>query len=291
MNKPLFGVAGYPKNFLDSSHGKNRENIFTWLHTLGLEVFEFDWTYGINMSPKKIERVKKLSLINEIILTLRAPKEIDLLTENKDIYNRSLNDIDRCVNLAMSLNIKKIVISLGKKEQVNIDCYHQLAEVFKKYPQMIFYIEPNPRLNQFGSIEDIMEINNLTDNVKVYFNLANIHIREGLSLTSEDKIIRLFKGYQTKYPDIFKDSYFKIYPILYTLKKEAVAKQFGEIKTGQLSFFDQNHDYYPKASDYISALLKLDICPIVVSKTFESEEVGAMILRDKHYLEKLKSTL
>lgn len=288
--KPLFGICGYPKNFLNSSLGQNRENIFSWLSTLNLDVLELDWTYGINMNDTRIKRYIKLAKINNILIIIHAPKEIDFLTDNEKIYEKSINDLKRSITLAKKLEVNKIVLRLGNKSINNQHIYEKLSNIFNKEPDITFYIEPNPRLNYFGSVDDIMKINSLTNNVTVAFNLANIHIREGLSLTNELKIISLLKKYQKQYPHIYEDAYFKIYPIAYSLNKEPIAKQFGDIKMGQLSFFDINRDYYPKATDYVRAILKLKINPIIVSNTFESEEIGAMILRDKHYLEQMKDS-
>lgn len=113
MKRALFGVAGFPVNFFESKMGKNRDNIFAWISSLGLDVLELQCTYGIKMSEEQALRYRKLASDYNITMTMHAPYYISLASQNKDVVERSKMELKKAFDLAKLLNVKRIIFSPG----------------------------------------------------------------------------------------------------------------------------------------------------------------------------------
>lgn len=292
--KVLFGVYSYPKSFLDSAFGQNREHIFKWLHSLNLNAFLLDWTYGTPMSDDRAKKYRKLAKQYNIDLSLKAPKDINFITLNQKVQKHSLSQLQKACRLASVLGCQNIVISLGdsnvqeessviKKRVVDL-----LMPLLKKYSKINFHIEPAMRRREYGSLEELIDLSKDIPNLYPSFNLMRLHAWNGCNLIYPDRIVKLLKQIEDGLGrDKLNHLFVQICPVSYE-HGHFVPKTFGEVKLGQLSFFDSNFEYFPKASDYIKAIRKMKITPITISNTYQTEEIGAMRLRDSYFYQKLK---
>ena len=293
-----FGVAGFPVNFFSSSYGKNRANIFKWIQEIGLDGIELQCTYGIKMKDEQASLYRKLAEDNHLFITIHAPYYISLASLNPEVVERSKQDIIRVFELAHKLNAKRIIFHPGagygktledRKNGLN-RLIHSLNEVksFIDTTDVKLYPEVGGKVNQLGSLDEIIEICKQVDYARPCIDLAHLHAREMGSMTSKDKIVQVFKTIEKELGrEILEETHFHVYPVDYTDKGEKVHKAFGECKEdSQLSLFETNQEYMPRAKDYIDAIHEVGLSPITICEAHNTQDIGAKLMKDLYFEQK-----
>lgn len=290
-----FGVAGFPVNFFDSQYGKKRENIFTWIQEIGLDAIELQCTYGIKMKEEQAMLYHNLAEEHGLILTMHAPYYISLASTNNEVVERSKIEIKKAFKLAKILGVKRIIFHPGAG-------YGKTVEDRKKGLQRLInalnsikddldtknikiYPEIGGKINQLGSLDEIIEICKNVNYARPCIDLAHLHARELGSMTSKDKIVNVLKKIEIELGrDILEETHFHVYPVDYTDKGEKVHKAFGEKKdNSQLSLFEADNEYMPKAKDYVDAIKEMNLKPITICEAHNTQDIGAMLMKDLYF--------
>lgn len=286
-----FLVAGFPINFFSSKYGKKRENIFAWLKDIGLDGIELQCTYGIKMKEEQAKLYRDLAKENGLIMTMHAPYYISLASNKEEVVERSKLEIIKAFELAKLLDVHRIIFHPGagygtgenaRKEGLNrlIDALNSI-EVKLDTNDIKIYPEIGGKINQLGSLDEIIEICKKVDYARPCIDLAHLHARELGSMTSKDKIIEVLKRIENELGrDILEETHFHVYPVDYTDKGEKIHKAFGEkITDNQLSLFNENDEYMPKANDYIDAIIEMGLNPITVCEAHNTQDIGALLMK------------
>lgn len=290
-----FGVAGFPINFFSSQYGKKRENIFSWIQEIGLDAIELQCTYGIKMKEEQATLYRKLAKEHGLILTMHAPYYISLASNNSEVVERSKAEIKKAFELAKILGVKRIIFHPGAG-------YGKTIEDRKKGLQRLIaalnsirddldtknikiYPEIGGKINQLGSLDEIIEICKNVDYARPCIDLAHLHARELGSMTSKNKIVNVLKKIEIELGrDILEETHFHVYPVDYTDKGEKVHKAFGENKdNSQLSLFETDDEYMPKAKDYINAIKEMNLKPVTICEAHNTQDIGAKLMKDLYF--------
>jgi len=296
MNDEIkFGVAGFPLNFFNSKYGKKRENIFTWLKEIGLDCLEIQCTYGIRMQEQQAKLYKQLALENNLILTMHAPYYISLASLKEDVVERSKLEIKKAFELANTLGVSRIIFhpgaGYGKTKEDRENGLKRLIEALNSIKNEIdtknikIYPEIGGKINQLGSLDEIIKICKEVDYARPCIDLAHLHARELGSMTSKEKIINVLKKIEKELGrDILNQTHFHVYPVDYTDKGEKIHKAFGEKKDAcQLSLFEFDNEYMPKAKDYIDAIKEMNLKPITICEAHNTQDIGAILMKDLYF--------
>ena len=291
QRKSKFGVAGFPPNFFLSEYGKKRENIFRWLKELNLDLLELQCTYGIRMKEEQALIYKKLAEENNITLTIHAPYYISLASMKEDVVERSKLEIKKAFELAKIIGAKRIIFHPGAgygkttEERKNgldrlINALNSISNELDR-SEIKLYAEIGGKVNQLGSLDEIITICKRVKYVRPCLDLAHLHAREFGSLSSKTAILKVLKKIENELGrDILEETHFHMYPVDYTDKGEKIHKAFGEkIENEQLSLFDENAEYMPRAEDYISALKEMKLEPYTICEAHNTQEIGAMLMK------------
>lgn len=297
MNKPMFGVAGFPLNFFSSKYGKKRENIFKWLKELNLEVLELQCTYGIRMKEEQAILYKKLAEEFGITLTMHAPYYISLSSLNEEVVERSKLEIKKAFELSKILGVKRIIFHPGggygtdRKEGLErlINALNSIESQLDT-TSIKLYPEIGGKVNQLGSLDEIIEICKRVKYARPCIDLAHLHARELGSMNTSQKIAEVLNKIEQELGrDTLEETHFHVYPVDYTDKGEKVHKAFGDINNdNQLTLFE-NEEYMPKAEDYIEAIKLLDIKPITICEAHNTQEIGAILMKNIYFNEKIET--
>lgn len=293
MNKDIkFGVAGFPVNFFSSEFGKKRENIFKWIKNIGLDGVELQCTYGIKMKDEQATLYRKLAEDNDLFITIHAPYYISLASLNSDVVERSKSEIVKAFELAKKLRAKRIIFhpgaGYGKSIEDRKNGLKRLIKSLNEVKTLIdttdikIYPEVGGKINQLGSLDEIIEICKNVDYARPCIDLAHLHARELGSMTSKDKIVNVLKKIEKELGrSILEETHFHVYPVDYTDKGEKCHKAFGEKKdNNQLTLFNEDNEYMPKAKDYIEALKEVNIKPITICEAHNTQDIGAKLMKD-----------
>lgn len=294
MSEIKFGVAGFPINFFDSPLGKKRENIFKWIHDIGLDAIELQCTYGIRMKEEQAKLYRSLAEEYGITITIHAPYYISLASKNKEVVKRSIEEVKKAFELAKTIGAKRIIFhpgagygELGDREagiKRLIDSLNSIENELDTRDIKI-YPEVGGKVNQLGSLDEIIEICQKVSYARPCIDLAHLHARELGSMTSSSKIIEVLKKIEESLgKDILEETHFHVYPVDYTEKGEKIHKAFGEKReNNQLSLFDEDTEYMPKAEDYISAIKTMGLKPITICEAHNTQDIGAVLMKNLYF--------
>ena len=296
MNNDIkFGVAGFPVNFFNSTYGKKRENIFKWIKEIGLDAIEIQCTYGIKMKKEQAILYHRLAKENGIMLTMHAPYYISLASQKDDVVERSKLEIKKAFDLAKILGAKRIIFhpgagygktledrKIGLKRLIN--SLNSLEnEIDTK--NIKIYPEIGGKINQLGSLDEIIEICKNVNFARPCIDLAHLHARELGSMISKEKIVDVLKRIEKELGrNILEETHFHVYPVDYTDKGEKSHKAFGDkLDVCQLPLLNVEQEYMPKAEDFVNAIKEMNLSPIVICEAHNTQDIGAKLMKELYF--------
>lgn len=284
MEKAKFGVAGFPVHFFEQK--RKREKIFEWLENLNLDVIELQCTYGIRMKEEQALLYKELADKHHIMMTIHAPYYVCLGSIKKETVERSKLEIKKAYELAKLLGVTRIIFHPGGGYQNRKDGLEQLIHALNEIapdldPMIHLYPEIGGKVAQLGSLDEIIEICKRVPIAYPCIDLAHLHAREIGSMTSKEKILEVFDKIERELgKEKLLETHFHVYPVDYTEKGEKIHKAFGDKKEEmQLSLFEEDMDYYPKAEDYIAAVKEKGLTPITICEAHNTQDTGALLMK------------
>ncbi|HUT96455.1 MAG TPA: TIM barrel protein [Candidatus Paceibacterota bacterium] len=296
-----FGVAGFPPNFFKSDFKNKRENIFQWLNFLGLNWIELQNTYGIKMPDEQAIKYRELASRYKIGISIHAPYYITLASKDKEIVKRSQERIKKAFHLAELINSQRIIFHPGhfpgtsdNDRKAGLDKLIQnLNEIKDDLPteKIKIYPEISGKVNQLGSLMEIIEICNKVNFARPCLDLAHLHAREGGILKAPEDILNIFDTIEKHLgKKMLKQCHFHMYPVGIDHTGEKGHKAFSDkTKGNQLAFSKDDYynddRYYPQVEPFIDAILKRGLNPVVICEAKDTQDEGAILMRD-YFIEK-----
>ncbi len=291
-DKPIFGMSGFSPGFWNSPLKKNRDNIFKWTKEFGIDGVELQCTYGIRMPEDQAIRYKELAKEYGIYLSMHAPYYVSLASLKSDVVERSKEEIKKAFKLAGILGISRIIFHPGGGYGTDRESgIKRLCNALNSIENELdtknikIYPEIGGKVNQLGSLDEIIEICKNVKYARPCIDFAHLHAREFGSMTSSDKMIEVMKKIEKKLGrDVLEETHFHVYPVDFNDGGEKSHKVFGEKKNNdQVSLFDENDEYMPKAEDYIKAIKTMKIKPITICEAHNTQDAGAKLMKDLYF--------
>lgn len=291
---PYFGVAGFPPNFFTSPYKKKRENIFEWLHSIGLDWIELQNTYGVKMPDAQAYLYNKLALEYGIGVSLHAPYYITLASADDGVVERSKERILQCYKLALKVGAKRIIFHPGhfpgeddKSRKAALQkIVDGLNSMEKILPANDIYVYPETagKKKQIGSVEDIIYICKNVSFARPCIDVAHVHGFENGALVSTDSIIEILDKIENELGRaVLEQTHFHMYPIEIDHNGEKRHRAFDDrIEYQQLDLFDINKAdrYYPLPEHFVHAIIKKNIKPAVICEAHDSQDTGAVLMKN-----------
>ena len=186
MAEIRFGVYGYPSNFTKEEMGKQKENIFSWLHDMDLHALLLDWSKICTLSDKKIIKYIALAQEYDVQICVKAPKDLNFLSFQVEEEQKSIEELKKAIALTKKLECHDLIFSLGDTKSTlehKVITKH-LIKILKpllKDEEIHFHIEPSCTPSVYGSLTELLEISKSFANVYPSFNLIHLHVCTNLS--------------------------------------------------------------------------------------------------------------
>lgn len=280
-----FGVAGFPPNFMKSEFKKNRDNIFSWLHDLGLDWIELQNTYGVKMPDEQAYRYRSLAEKYNIGISIHAPYYISFASKKSDVVTRSKDRMIQCFNLADKLGASRIIFHPGFPPGKSMDerifgteqVIRALNDLQKYCPKgVLVYPETAGKCNQIGSISEIIHICKEVEYARPCIDLAHVHGFEGGKLNSVDSIKNVLKLVKSEIGDKFLNSaHFHMYPVEYDHNGEKMHKAFDDYCE-----WEKDEIYHPSAYNFVEAIREFDFDAVVVCEARDTQDIGASLMKN-----------
>lgn len=277
--KAKFGVAGTPPNY----KGKNNK-IFDWLHESDLNAFEVQCTFGFRMSPNLQEYYKEHNF-KDMFISIHAPYYINLGSLNESVVEKSINYMKQGVELAKSINATRIIFHPGgghdNTEQGRKDAIQRIIKSINEISSEVdmgnvcFYPEIGGKTNNLGSLDEIIEICKNCPSCYPCIDIAHLHAREFGSITSKEILKEKLQKIKDELPEKFNQMHFHAYTINYGDKGEIKHLKHGEC-------MPNGDEGLPNLNWFVELLKEFDIEPWVISEASDTQEQGAMYMKDEY---------
>ncbi|VFQ42406.1 TIM barrel protein [Desulfoluna butyratoxydans] len=292
--KPKFGVAGFPPNFKKHRLKKNRENIFEWLSELGLDWIELQNTYGVKMKKEQAELYRAKAKEFGVGISLHAPYYITLASADPEVVKRSQERVKQMYELAEFIGSKRIIFHPGHfPGDSDLDRSKSLDQLILKLNELKdelpidkirVYPEIAGKINQLGSLDEIIRICKEVSFARPCLDLAHLHAREGGSLKTNKDVAKVFERIIEELGhEVLHECHFHMYPVGVDSNGEDGHKSFSDtVRNPQMLLFDSNDDidvYYPRARPFVEVLKTYGVNPVVICEAKDSQDEGALRMK------------
>lgn len=285
-----FGVAGYPLAYTQTPYKNDRTRVFEWLRGIDLDAFEAQMTYGPKTSVENCALIKSLSSDFNIKISVHAAYYIVLTSSDKLKIQRSIETLKKTFDLAYLMGADVVVLHPGPyygenpKEIYNI-LEQNLNEFFYEIGQseIGLFLETAGKKGQLGSVDEILGLSKSIKGCFPCIDFGHVHARTCGGLGCEYDIDRLFDKLNDD--NVFNNRiHFHYTPIDYGPQGEITHKALDdEYPTSpQQSLFENSSKagvYHPRFERIVENLKKTDASFTVISETHNSQEKGAMALK------------
>ncbi len=181
-----FGPAGNSDSF--SARYKSTVSAPEYLHELGLDHYEYQCGRGVRVSDKLAADLKREAQVNGITLSLHAPYFISLSSLEPEKRDNSISYIIQSCEAAARLGAERIVIHSGSCSKLSRGDALELAKdtllrarrqaVELGYEKIIFCPETMGKVNQLGSLEEVLELCRLDDSFLPCVDFGHLNARD-----------------------------------------------------------------------------------------------------------------
>lgn len=272
-----FGPSGNSVRFYEEG-GKSTTDAAKWVADNGLDYFEYSFSRGVNMGEAKALEIKKAFESENVGISVHAPYYINLANPDDVKAQNSFNYILTSAYMCQKMGGNRIIFhpaSVGKESREvavsrTIDRFKILSDlIYESHLENLYFCpETMGKLNQIGTIEEVVEFCKIEDFYLPTIDFGHINAREQGSLKEKaDYKIRL--EYMLEHLGMEKMKHFHVHfsKIQYTAK--------GELK--HLTFTDDifGPDFEPLAE----ALIELDLEPIIICESDGTQADDAIYMK------------
>lgn len=192
-SRPLFGPSGNSESFYAAGF-KSTVQAPAWLHTLGLDAYEYQCGNGITGSDANFCRVGEEARAHGIALSLHAPYYISLSGVDPETRLKSLTYIEKSVHAAELLGADRIVIHTGSAAKISrAEAMAYASDTLSRAlaaidTKVAFGLETMGKVNQLGTLDEVIELCRLSPRLipVVDFGHLNARDRGGVFCSADD---------------------------------------------------------------------------------------------------------
>ena len=192
-----FGPSGACEEFNAQGFKKTSDGAI-WLKNKGVDLFEYSFGRGVNISSEKAIAYGKVFKENDIELSVHAPYFINLATIEEEKAINNIRYIETSLKALKEFGGKRCVfhpgspLKLDRREAMNIllKSFENIVQIKNDNGYKDLYLCPETmgKLAQLGDLEEIIEIVNVGDeNIIPCIDFGHLNARErGLFKTKDD---------------------------------------------------------------------------------------------------------
>ncbi|MCX7923276.1 MAG: TIM barrel protein [Clostridia bacterium] len=190
-----FGPSGNSDSFYEQGY-KSSVQMPKWLKEMGLSAYEYQCSKGVKIGEAMARQLGEQAALNDIFLSIHAPYYINMSSEEQEKRDNSIRYILETLYAAKWMGAKRIVIHTGSCSKVSREWALQTAiQVLKEairqaddqgLSDIAICPEVLGKLNQLGSLEEILEMCKIDDRLIPTIDFGHLHARSMGGLNSVD---------------------------------------------------------------------------------------------------------
>ena len=276
-----FGPSGNSEAFYAAGNNKTEESA-VWVKDMGLDVFEYSFGRGVNLSDAKTASINAAFKSAGVEITVHAPYYVNLANPEDENAEKSYGYILSSARAVKKMGGNRVVFHPASQGNADRKTAEELTKkrfavlTEKIYENglsdVIFCPETMGKLGQIGTIEEITEFC-LTDKVFVpCVDFGHVNARERGSLRSpKDYIDRLSFMIDSLGIEKMRNFHVHFSKIEYGEK--------GEIR--HLTFADDK--FGPDYEDMIAAIKELSLTPTVLCESAGTQDTDALKMKKAYF--------
>lgn len=283
-----FGPSGNSESFFAEGH-KSTAEAAKWIRERNLDVFEYPFGRGVNISQQTAEEIGKKLAENGIEVSVHAPYFINFANPDPEKAENSKGYLLKSLEALRALGGERAVFHPGtegkrpREEGVEL-IKKRLAEfvVLKNdagFENKIICAETMGKLAQIGTVEEVAEFCNVDESIYPCVDFGHVNARTCGGLKSESDYEQIVKYLIDKIgTEKTRKMHVHFSKIMYSAK--------GEIK--HLTFADDV--YGPEFAPLAEVFVKYNLEPVVLSESQGTQAEDAAEMK-RIYFEKLQNKL
>lgn len=193
-----FGPAGNCKTFYEAGN-KNTIQAAKWLHSIGLNAYEYSFGRGINISDETASKIGEEMKKYDIAVSAHAPYYVNFATQKEGQLEKNFAYILNSINKVKLMGGDRVVVhvassgKLEREEAVRItkERLQQLATMLDDFDGYLC-LETMGKSNQIGTYEEIIDFCTLSPKFIPTFDFGHINSLMQGQLKTEDDFKKIF---------------------------------------------------------------------------------------------------
>lgn len=189
-----FGPSGNSESFYAAGF-KHTHQAFAWLSEFGLNAYEYSFSHGVRMKPETALKIGEEAKKHGIALSCHAPYYINLATEETEKKQKNIGYLLDSARFLKQMGGKRVVFhpgSYAKTTQAKAfdNIQKSLAEIVKIFKNsglgdMLLCPETMGKKRQNGTLEEIIALCKIDENVYPTVDFGHLHARERGAINTE----------------------------------------------------------------------------------------------------------
>lgn len=277
--RPLFGPSGHSESY--AAEGlTSTADMPEWISARGLDIFEYSFGRGVRVSTATAAAIGEKCDEYGVEMSVHAPYFINFASPEPEKAQNSVNYILSSLKVLKAFGGERCVFHAGAQGQDSREAaFARTKEMFARtleliaeepdYADLIVCPETMGKQAQIGTVEEVIELCKLGDNVYPCVDFGHINALYGGSLKSardfEDVVKKLLDGLGEKKTGNMQVHFSKI---------QYGAK--GEIR--HLTFADDV--YGPEFEPFAEIIVKYGLTPHILSESAGTQAEDSAAMRD-----------
>ncbi len=181
-----FGPSGNSDIFYEQGH-KSSVEMPAWLKNMGLDAYEYQCSKGVKIGEGTAKQIGDEAAKSGVQLSIHAPYYINMASVEEDKRINSIGYIMQTLNAARWMGAKRIVVHMGSASKVDrkwaLDTAigvlkHTIEQADEAgFGDILICPEVLGKLNQLGSLEEIIEMCKIDDRLIPTIDFGHLHCR------------------------------------------------------------------------------------------------------------------
>jgi len=191
-----FGPSGNSDAFYKQGY-KHTWQAPEWLHSLGLNAFEYSFGHGVRIRTEMAKRIGEEAQKYGIAMSAHAPYYINLAVAGKEEQDRNIRHVMEAVSAARDMGATRVVVhpgsatKTGKAEGLKLAKANLMHILGLKrelgFVDVALCMETMGRHSQLGTVEEVLSLCELDDTLLPTLDFGHINARgQGSLITQAD---------------------------------------------------------------------------------------------------------
>lgn len=201
-----FGPAGNSDLFYKQGYKSSLE-VPAWLHSLGLDAYEYQCTRGIKIGENLAKKLGDAARAYGIFLSIHAPYYINLASFSSEILEKSKGHLLKSMQVACWMGAKVVVFHpgsrvTGKSSEILSQAGEVLVEVLAQaekegLEEIKLAPETMGKKGYLGSLEEVLHLCSLDFRLVPAIDFGHLHAVTGGGFTSKEDYASVLETIRT----------------------------------------------------------------------------------------------